>query len=116
MYGSRLGVCLLCPWTAWVRSRRNLNHASAASSNGTDRCRRSALAGERLHTDAGNNQVSLECRRGHLHGAVAIERFRTLQFLFSHPGGPWLIGTPSGRCLTVLLGGNSRSDGAWHCT
>jgi hypothetical protein len=63
------------PWTgrsAYLR-REEIADAFNANSDSSDRRGCSALAGQPLHTDAGNDQVHLECSRDHLRGVVASE-------------------------------------------
>jgi hypothetical protein len=60
-------------------------HAFTSSRNGFSRSGCIALAGQSLHTDAGNNQVNLECGGGDLRGFVATEHFRTVSFVLPDP-------------------------------
>jgi hypothetical protein len=51
-----------------------------------------ALVGQHLYTDAGNDQVHLECGRGDRGGVVAAEHFWTFPFAFPHPH--WGVSEP----------------------
>jgi hypothetical protein len=60
-------------------------HAFTSSSNGSDCSGCSALVGQSLHTDAGNDQVHPECNRGHWGGVVAPGHFWTVPFAIPDP-------------------------------
>jgi hypothetical protein len=60
-------------------------HAFTSSRNGFSRSGCLAVAGQSLHTDAGDNQVNPERGGGDLRGFVASEHFRTVSFVFPDP-------------------------------
>jgi hypothetical protein len=60
-------------------------HAFTSSRNGFSRSGCLALAGQSLHTNAGDDQVNPERGGGDLRGFVATEHFRAVSFVFANP-------------------------------
>jgi hypothetical protein len=68
-----------------AQNRSETDNAFTSTRNGPDRDRRPALVGQSLHTDAGNDQVHLECSGSHRRSFVATEYFRTIPLSFPNP-------------------------------
>jgi hypothetical protein len=61
-----------------ISVRRTKTHAFDTSGDGFNRCWAFALAGQSIHTDAGNDQIDLKRRGCHCRRIMAFKRFWTL--------------------------------------
>jgi hypothetical protein len=85
---------------AYLREKEVIGHAFTSNIVGSGRGRCFALAGQQLHTNAGNDQVYLECSRGHRCGVVASEHFWTFSFALPHPH--WKVSEPDSQIINGI--------------
>ena len=65
--------------------RKEMHNAPHANFTGPDRRGRFVMAGESIHSYAGNHQIDLECSRGHRRRVVAPGRVWTLSLSLANP-------------------------------
>src|SRR5580658_6000523 len=66
-------------------ARGSKTHAAHTSSGSFDRCGSDSVADQPIHPDAGDDQIDFERRRGDRGSAVAAERVRAVQLVFTYP-------------------------------
>ncbi len=69
----------------WPGITKGRSHAIDSTRRSSNRCGCSAVAGESLHSNAGNHQINPECHRSHSCRSVDTECYWTLSFLLRYP-------------------------------
>ena len=69
----------------WPGITKGRSHAVDSTRGSSNRCGRPLVAGESLHSNAGNHKINPECRRSHSCRFVDTECYWTLSFLLRYP-------------------------------